>query len=568
MSKIKPYVTLFVFLLMASFLRAADNGRRYFGEHLSAINGLPGNTIKAIAQDEDGFIWVGGKSGLGRYDGYQFVNYPTNRMSGHTGAPLHVGNIHLDRYNHLLWVTTSTFVNACYDLRRGRFVDYTGCGDMERTYRKTHFRQSSILMGSQDYGLRLVKVIGGHFTHHDFTVANHSLRSDAVREIVLDRKGNFWAATDKGIARIDTFGHFRLLYPRTSFNGCYRGNNVVLALSKAEQAAYLFNPDGRLLVRTTIPSPLGHLSAIRGCISWQGRWLVFTDTETFTIDQYTGHLSKEEAYQIPKGSKQSQCGDLQFVSNKSGNLWIFPRRGQMRCLKLVAAMPFSSEKQGLFKVVRGNDGLYYIASYGAGLFVYDYQSNRLEHFTAEDPGPVIQSDYLYTIAKDRSGCIWIGQEDMGLTRLSKTNSLLATYFIDDQRQGDKTNNISTIFETTKGSIQLFTNQRKQFTFYPGTGTFSAATATPYIIYIRSHHRPPRSHMGGHSRPGRLRRRQQHMVALPPPTAEAHAVSQAQTRQAGAHMDGQLGWRPVLRTARKAGCCQYLHRACQRPRPSP
>lgn len=339
-------------------------------------------------------------------------------------------------------------------------------------------------MGSQDYGLRLVKVIGGHFTHHDFTVANHSLRSDAVREIALDRKGNFWAATDKGIARIDTFGHLRLLYPHTSFTGCYRGNNVVLALSKAEQAAYLFKPDGRLLVRTTIPSPLGHLSAIRGCISWQGRWLVFTDTETFTIDQYTGHLSKEEAYQIPKGSKQSQCGDLQFVSNKSGNLWIFPRRGQMRCLKLVAAMPFSSEKQGLFKVVRGNDGLYYIASYGAGLFVYDYQSNRLEHFTAEDPGPVIQSDYLYTIAKDRSGCIWIGQEDMGLTRLSKTNSLLATYFIDDQRQGDKTNNISTIFETTKGSIQLFTNQRKQFTFYPGTGTFSAATATPYIIYDR------------------------------------------------------------------------------------
>ena len=484
MSKIKPYVTLFVFLLMASFLRAADNGRRYFGEHLSAINGLPGNTIKAIAQDEDGFIWVGGKSGLGRYDGYQFVNYPTNRMSGHTGAPLHVGNIHLDRYNHLLWVTTSTFVNACYDLRRGRFVDYTGCGDMERTYRKTRFRQSSILMGSQDYGLRLVKVIGGHFTHHDFTVANHSLRSDAVREIALDSKGNFWAATDKGIARIDTFGHLCLLYPHTSFTGCYRGNNVVLALSKAEQAAYLFKPDGRLFVRTTIPSPLGHLSAIRGCISWQGRWLVFTDTETFTIDQNTGHLSKEEAYQIPKGSKQSQCGDLQFVSNKSGNLWIFPRRGPMRCLKLVAAMPFSSEKQGLFKVVRGNDGLYYIASYGAGLFVYDYQSNRLEHFTAEDPYPVIQSDYLYTIAKDRSGCIWIGQEDMGLTRLSKTNSLLATYFIDDQRQGDKTNNISTIFETTKGSIQLFTNQRKQYTFYPGTGIFSTATATPYIIYDR------------------------------------------------------------------------------------
>lgn len=75
----------------------------------------------------------------------------------------------------------------------------------------------------------------------------------------------------------------------------------------------------------------------------------------------------------------------------------------MRCVKLVEAMPFSSDKRGLFKVVRGDDGLYYIATYGAGLFVYDYKTGRQERFTAEDPEPLIQSDFLYTICKTGRG---------------------------------------------------------------------------------------------------------------------------------------------------------------------
>ena len=484
MSKIKPYVTLFVFLLMASFLRAADNGRSYFGEYLSSVNGLPGNTIKAIAQDEDGFLWVGGSGGLGRYDGYQFVNYPTNRMKGYAGAPLHVGNIHLDRYNHLLWVTTSTFVNSCYDLRRGCFVDYTGQGDMERTYRKMRFHKSHILMGSTDFGLRLVTVKDGHFSHHDYTVANRGLRSNTVWELALDHDGNFWAATDKGVARIDSLGRCRLLYPGTSFIGCYAGRGTVLALSKTEQAAYLFRSDGKFLVRNRLPLPMGHISAVRGCISWQGKWIVFSDYDAYTIDQQTGRFSKDEACQIPSGSKLSQCGDLQFVGNGTGSLWVFPRQGKMRRLDLVPAMPFSSEKRGLFKVVRGDDGLYYIASYGAGLFVYDYRSGHVEHFTAEDAAPVIQSDFLFTIAKDQSGCIWIGQEDLGLVRLAKSNSLLSSFLIDAGKQGDKTNTISTIFETREGNLLLYTSQKKALTFDLHKHVFGAATAVPFIVCDR------------------------------------------------------------------------------------
>jgi hypothetical protein len=41
--------------------------------HLTISDGLPNNTIHAIHQDSQGFIWFGTDDGLSRYDGYQFV---------------------------------------------------------------------------------------------------------------------------------------------------------------------------------------------------------------------------------------------------------------------------------------------------------------------------------------------------------------------------------------------------------------------------------------------------------------------------------------------------------------
>ena len=41
-------------------------------------NGLPQNTVKAIAQTSDGFIWLGTEVGLVRFDGTSFVLFDQN----------------------------------------------------------------------------------------------------------------------------------------------------------------------------------------------------------------------------------------------------------------------------------------------------------------------------------------------------------------------------------------------------------------------------------------------------------------------------------------------------------
>jgi hypothetical protein len=41
-------------------------------ENISAANGLSSNAVRAIIQDQSGYLWIGTQDGLNRYDGYQY----------------------------------------------------------------------------------------------------------------------------------------------------------------------------------------------------------------------------------------------------------------------------------------------------------------------------------------------------------------------------------------------------------------------------------------------------------------------------------------------------------------
>ena len=47
----------------------------YYFKNLSVQNGLSQNTVHAILQDKQGFMWFGTKDGLDRYDGISFRTF-------------------------------------------------------------------------------------------------------------------------------------------------------------------------------------------------------------------------------------------------------------------------------------------------------------------------------------------------------------------------------------------------------------------------------------------------------------------------------------------------------------
>jgi len=93
------YLLGLVFLISATAL-AIDSPRELsqFGHDVWLTeNGLPQNTVHAIAQTADGYIWIGTEEGLARFDGVKFTVFDKQNTPE---IKNNYSNLCLDDYQH------------------------------------------------------------------------------------------------------------------------------------------------------------------------------------------------------------------------------------------------------------------------------------------------------------------------------------------------------------------------------------------------------------------------------------------------------------------------------------
>ena len=65
-----------LFWILSLFITAifsAEAERYYYFDHVTTTDGLQSNTIYCTLQDRNGFMWIGSRDGLSRYDGNSFI---------------------------------------------------------------------------------------------------------------------------------------------------------------------------------------------------------------------------------------------------------------------------------------------------------------------------------------------------------------------------------------------------------------------------------------------------------------------------------------------------------------
>lgn len=479
------FILTAILSIFTNNILAGNRFMQFKSHQISTTDGLPSNTIRTIVQDEYGFIWVGGTNGLARYDGYRFVNLNNSRNQLNESAQQHIGSIYADRYNHTLWISTSTYSNGCFDLKRGKFIDYTGNNDCEKEFRKKLSVKEGMWLYNNTDGLRHIICKNGIYKAFDYNTNNKKIPTNNIRGLDKANNNTIWAATDKGVIMIRNNGKVKLLNRNIDFIGITTYKDKAAAFSKKDQTAYIYNKEGLLLKKAVLASPLGRIGSIKGSIIWKGKWIIFTNDESYTLDISTGVFSKEAETQIPEGTRQGDIDGLQFVGNKSGNLWIFPEEGSIRKLKLIDNLQCTNEKNGIFKIAKDKKGVFYIATYGGGLFRYEYNKNLLTHYTAEDEHSLFASDFLLDIIIDKSGCIWISSEASGISILRPIDDINYIYeLIDNRKKGDWTNYVRNIFRNQNGEINVSSYNNKLYKYRNGKFVFIRQTkATIYGHFI-------------------------------------------------------------------------------------
>lgn len=166
---------------------------------LTVADGLPSNSVEALAEDQSGYLWIGTRDGLARYDGVAFRVWRKE-----DGLPDNeVADLHVDQQGHV-WVATSGGL-AMLDRARNTFRVYNRDsvpgleGDI--IWSVTGTGDGAIWFGTSTSGLYRIDPAGQVQRFVPDADDPRSLPSSAVPLLAVGEDGTLWIGTRGGLAR-------------------------------------------------------------------------------------------------------------------------------------------------------------------------------------------------------------------------------------------------------------------------------------------------------------------------------------------------------------------------------
>ena len=101
---------IFFGLVCCLALMSAERTSSFAFSSLKLKDGLSQLTVSAIYQDKRGFLWLGTRNGLNRYDGNSFVVYKHDNRDSSSLSSNHILALVEDN-QHNLWIATANGLN-------------------------------------------------------------------------------------------------------------------------------------------------------------------------------------------------------------------------------------------------------------------------------------------------------------------------------------------------------------------------------------------------------------------------------------------------------------------------
>lgn len=172
------------------FCQAQSVEEHYYFKNLSIRNGLSQNTVNAILQDRKGFMWLGTKDGLNRYDGLSFRKFKHDAANPRSIGNSFITSLYED-FNGNIWVGTDAGVYIYYPEKEA-FEEFD-CQSLEKTRIE---RSVSMIAGDKQGRVWIAVEAQGMFCYdaRQKRLRNYPLSeiSSNIKCFTFDSGGTLW----------------------------------------------------------------------------------------------------------------------------------------------------------------------------------------------------------------------------------------------------------------------------------------------------------------------------------------------------------------------------------------
>lgn len=465
--------------------------QQLFFETLTQKDGLSDNRITCFLKDKTGFLWVGTKNGLSRYNGYDFsVFLPVeNSISNEL-----INDIEEDK-NGIIWVSTMNGLNRFHPVRK-TWQRYDAIGIdtphmlLNPIVWDSYIDEENRLWIATDFqGISFFDNNTQSFTHYPWKkivpqlLPKYKGRYFSVLKIIPKSKNELWLGTTFGLVV------FNKLTGAYSIAGTgYVAYSVEMLYNQAQQKVFITLAGNRIfcyeeskktfteLTVSSLPYPSSSFSLSQLSYNWVGATdgLMLVDAETNKV-----FLQKH----IPQLSTSLPQGSIRDVyTDRTGITWLASDNGIVKFdvnNQMASFLPLSavSDRSGnnamagmLYDEV--SDCYYVCATDKAVVFVINRKANSIKQINATAAGKRFTN--CRNIRKDRAGIIWLLADD-AVYRYSNA----ANGFVEFPMPPDKGGFRDVLLDTDgnywfsgfMGTVSFYDTQTKKFKIPADTATY-------------------------------------------------------------------------------------------------
>ena len=426
-------------LLFSTQLVSAEDASSFIRQSVHRVwtteDGLPQNSVNAIIQTKDGYLWMGTQEGLVRFNGATFTIFDKHSLKAMKGNTIHA--LMEDREGNL-WIATSR--GGLMRYHAGEFRTYSkaqGLAD-DSVNALLQDTKGNVWIGTPN---GLDRFEQGSFFH--YTVAE-GLSGNSIKALAETADGDLWVATNNGLDQIhrgdvhsENIDH---LLPGTKINVLHADGETLWI---GTEFTGVYRLSAGKLVRYSSKEGLPDLPVIS----------MMQDEDSLWVGTYRGgfcHISRSENERFNCFTSKDGLNDevvFSMLRDREGSFWVGTLTGGLNQFRRARFTTFDHARTGASparSLYEANDGSIWI---GTDSGLNRYKDGRVYSYLRGNGG--VKSD-VRSVMQDKDGSIWVGTKN-GLNQFS--DEKIRRYTVSD---GLPDNRIYAVYQDHSGAVWIGT----------------------------------------------------------------------------------------------------------------